>query len=99
MGGDEFVLLLSGHDDQTFASRIEELKKLGAHAGSSKEIWGQVSISIGAAVYPSDGTEADVLLAEADRRMYQAKQADKLARAIPMRAAGQQRELGLATIQ
>ncbi len=81
MGGDEFVLLLLGQDQNHIAERIEELKRAGWRAGSTEEIRGRVSISIGAAAYPVDGTDADVLLAEADRRMYKAKQADKLARA------------------
>jgi len=81
MGGDEFVLLLLGQDQSHIAERIEELKRAGWQAGSTEEIRGRVSISIGAAVYPVDGTDADVLLAEADRRMYKAKQAEKLARA------------------
>jgi GGDEF domain-containing protein len=33
-----------------------------------------VSISIGEAYYPEDGSDAEELLAEADRRMYKAKQ-------------------------
>jgi GGDEF domain-containing protein len=30
-------------------------------------------MSVGAAIYPLDGSDAEVLLAEADRRMYSAK--------------------------
>jgi GGDEF domain-containing protein len=33
-----------------------------------------LSSSVGAAVYPRDGSDAEQLLAEADRRMYAAKQ-------------------------
>jgi len=98
MGGDEFVLLLSGQDPNTIESRLGELKDAVRQAASSPEFPQQVSISIGAAFYPVDGTEADVLLEEADRRMYAAKQADKLAGAPlpPMEAPP---SLGLVTIQ
>jgi GGDEF domain-containing protein len=38
-------------------------------------------MSVGAAVFPQDGSDADELLAEADRRMYKAKQEHKQKRA------------------
>jgi len=31
-------------------------------------------MSVGTSIYPADGSDADVLLAEADRRMYTVKQ-------------------------
>ena len=37
-----------------------------------------LSLSIGAALYPEDGSEGDQLLSEADRRMYIAKQKQKM---------------------
>jgi predicted signal transduction protein with EAL and GGDEF domain len=33
-----------------------------------------ISLSVGCAVFPEDGTDAEKLLAEADRRMYLEKQ-------------------------
>jgi diguanylate cyclase (GGDEF)-like protein/putative nucleotidyltransferase with HDIG domain len=75
MGGDEFVLLLLGNDQSVVNRRIEELKQFVWHAGSSDEPYNRVSISIGAAIYPQNGGDADMLLAEADRSMYKAKQA------------------------
>jgi diguanylate cyclase (GGDEF)-like protein/putative nucleotidyltransferase with HDIG domain len=98
MGGDEFVLLLLGQDQNAIAERVGELKAVGWQAGPPDEIRAHVSLSIGSAVYPVDGTDADVLLAEADRRMYKAKQAGKQARmALPKLEAPS--SLALATIQ
>jgi len=80
MGGDEFVVILPGSDQDMVAVRMQELRELAWQAGSTAEVRGQCSMSIGAAIYPRDGSDADQLLAEADRRMYKAKQAQKLMR-------------------
>jgi diguanylate cyclase (GGDEF)-like protein len=81
MGGDEFVLLLPGSDPNAIAERMQQLREIAWQAGSQTPIRGQVSMSIGAALYPRDGSDADQLLAEADRRMYKSKQAQKMMRA------------------
>jgi len=80
MGGDEFVILLPGNDRAIVEGRIEELRRFTWHAGPENDTDGSVSISIGAATFPEDGTDPDELLAAADRRMYTAKQAQKLQR-------------------
>jgi diguanylate cyclase (GGDEF)-like protein/putative nucleotidyltransferase with HDIG domain len=77
MGGDEFVLLLLGQDQTAVAERIDQIRQIVWRAGSGDEIDDQVSMSVGAAFFPQDGADADELLAEADRRMYKAKQAHK----------------------
>jgi diguanylate cyclase (GGDEF)-like protein/putative nucleotidyltransferase with HDIG domain len=77
MGGDEFVLLLLGNEQSDIDRRIDQLRQIECHAGSGDELHEQVSMSLGAAVFPQDGSDADELLAEADRRMYKAKQAHK----------------------
>ncbi len=97
MGGDEFVLLLLGHDQTAVEQRIEQLKRVVWHAGSSDEMRGRVSLSIGAASYPMDGADADALLAEADRRMYKNKQAEKAAHMTP--SVDLQPAYGMASIQ
>jgi diguanylate cyclase (GGDEF)-like protein/putative nucleotidyltransferase with HDIG domain len=75
MGGDEFVLLLPGSDRRSIQGRIAEIRQIaigpGGPAGSS------VSMSIGEAYFPEDGSDAEELLAEADKRMYKAKQLRK----------------------
>ena len=84
MGGDEFVLLLLGKEQGAIDERIAQLERLKWNAGRDDEIY-RVSMSVGAAVFPQDGADADELLAEADRRMYKAKQEFKQKR---MEAAG-----------
>jgi diguanylate cyclase (GGDEF)-like protein/putative nucleotidyltransferase with HDIG domain len=98
MGGDEFVLLLLGNDQSDIAERIDQLRQLAWHAGSGDALHDQVSMSVGAAVFPQDGSDADELLAEADRRMYKAKQAHKQKLAF-IAAAAAQPALEMATIQ
>jgi diguanylate cyclase (GGDEF)-like protein/putative nucleotidyltransferase with HDIG domain len=69
-GGDEFVLLLPGIDQVGAMSMARRLS--GTLLGSDGAT-GPISVSIGIAVFPTDGTTADTLLAAADRSMYQAK--------------------------
>jgi diguanylate cyclase (GGDEF)-like protein/putative nucleotidyltransferase with HDIG domain len=71
MGGDEFVLLFPGSDCGSIQGRIAEMKQIAIGAGSG------VSMSIGEAYFPEDGSDAEELLAEADKRMYKAKQLRK----------------------
>jgi GGDEF domain-containing protein len=54
------------------------LKAITAEAG--REIFPSetIGLSIGHAMFPDDGVDADRLLSEADRRMYVAKQREKL---------------------
>jgi diguanylate cyclase (GGDEF)-like protein len=73
MGGDEFVLILPVSDSESMQRRIGELRMIGAQAGSAVTGMGCMTMSIGEAFYPQDGTDAEQLLAEADRRMYRAK--------------------------
>jgi len=75
MGGDEFVLVLPASDGECMKRRIGELRDIGARAGCSVCGLESMSMSIGEAFFPADGTDAEQLLAEADRRMYRAKRA------------------------
>jgi diguanylate cyclase (GGDEF)-like protein/putative nucleotidyltransferase with HDIG domain len=78
MGGDEFVLVLPGLRADQLTQKIQRLKTITAEAG--RDIFAQetLSLSIGHAMFPEDGTDADQLLSEADRRMYIAKQKEKM---------------------
>ena len=78
MGGDEFVLILPGMDEQSLSKRVDKLYRLPAEAASMENL----SASAGAAFFPQDGEDAEQLLAEADRRMYREKQARREAKAI-----------------
>jgi diguanylate cyclase (GGDEF)-like protein len=71
MGGDEFVIVAPGLKHEAArekALRINEMAKaIGAQIGAT------LSVSIGSACSGEDGSDAEQLLAEADRRMYSVK--------------------------
>src|SRR5579862_5924157 len=74
MGGDEFVVIAPGLLADAAAKKAYQLRELAKQAGievCAEEI---LSLSVGQAMYPEDGKDAEELLAEADRRMYQEKQ-------------------------
>lgn len=75
LGGDEFTVLLPELHHSGDAARIagDILRRLA----TSFRIGDQqatISASIGIAVFPADGTTADILLRNADRAMYAAKE-------------------------
>ena len=74
MGGDEFVVIAPGLPADAAGKKAEQLRALAKQAGF--EVCGEeiLSLSVGQAVCPEDGTDAEKLLAEADRRMYLEKQ-------------------------
>jgi diguanylate cyclase (GGDEF)-like protein/putative nucleotidyltransferase with HDIG domain len=74
MGGDEFVVIAPGLPADAAEKRAEQLRQLARQAGIDVCAEDILSLSTGQAVYPDDGTDAEELLAEADRRMYLEKQ-------------------------
>jgi diguanylate cyclase (GGDEF)-like protein len=74
MGGDEFVLVLP--DCPSHLVDVLQLRLSRAIADLGREMFREdvLGLSIGEAHYPQDGTDAEQLLAEADRRMYAVKQ-------------------------
>src|SRR5688572_17552315 len=74
IGGDEFVVLLPGvasvSDARAVAAKLVTAleEPLALSSGSAS-----ISASIGIALYPSDGDEAETLLRRADKAMYRAK--------------------------
>ncbi|HEY1676574.1 MAG TPA: diguanylate cyclase [Candidatus Sulfotelmatobacter sp.] len=74
MGGDEFVVIAPGLATDAAVKKAEQMRILAQQAGS--EVCGEaiLSLSVGRAMYPEDGNDAEQLLAEADRRMYVEKQ-------------------------
>jgi GGDEF domain-containing protein len=58
--------------------KIQRLNIITREAGQEVFAIDSLSLSIGHAIYPEDGTDAEQLLAEADRRMYAAKHRGKL---------------------
>jgi diguanylate cyclase (GGDEF)-like protein/putative nucleotidyltransferase with HDIG domain len=85
MGGDEFVLLIPGEIGEDLESKIDQMRSIARRAGESTPEPTQLSMSVGVAIYPDDGGDAEDLLAEADRRMYKSKRMrKKSAQVIPI---------------
>ena len=78
MGGDEFTILVTQVCDRRGAETVAQ-KVLEAVAEpmniDTHELF--VTTSIGIAIYPDDGTDAEMLLQNADRAMYRAKEAGR----------------------
>ena len=74
MGGDEFVVIAPGLAADAAGKKAEQMRVLARQAGH--EVCGEdiLSLSVGRAVFPGDGNDAEQLLAEADKRMYVEKQ-------------------------
>ncbi len=70
MGGDEFVVIAPGLTPEAAARKAEQMRDLAQQAG--KDICNEdiLSLSVGKAVYPEDGMDAEKILSEADKRMY-----------------------------
>jgi diguanylate cyclase (GGDEF)-like protein/putative nucleotidyltransferase with HDIG domain len=79
MGGDEFVLLLPGGEANSIQMRIDELRQISIETATPAQC---VCMSVGEACYPEDGSDAEELLAAADKRMYSAKQARRKSNVI-----------------
>lgn len=74
-GGDELVVALPGEGPA--AARVAINRALSEFAelrfsGAGGDIF-QVTVSVGVAIYPDDGSGADVVLSAADERLYEAK--------------------------
>lgn len=82
MGGDEFVIMLPGMDATENPDKLDTI--IGAVEAVGIERYGKVavSLSIGVAIAPQDGTEQDKIIAAADRRMYKIKAKRKGQRAL-----------------
>jgi diguanylate cyclase (GGDEF)-like protein/PAS domain S-box-containing protein len=76
LGGDEFVLLLApverGEDAAKVAMRIHQALAAPVRLDSGDEV--VTGASIGIALYPGDGRDADTLMKRADLAMYHAKE-------------------------
>jgi diguanylate cyclase (GGDEF)-like protein/putative nucleotidyltransferase with HDIG domain len=74
MGGDEFVITAPGLTADAAREKAERLNQAAIESG--RHICGKdlITLSVGMAFSPQDGTDVERLLAEADRRMYSMKQ-------------------------
>jgi diguanylate cyclase (GGDEF)-like protein/putative nucleotidyltransferase with HDIG domain len=70
MGGDEFVVIAPGLTLDAAIRKSEQMRSLAQQAG--RDICNEdiLSLSVGRAVYPDDGMDAERILSEADKRMY-----------------------------
>jgi diguanylate cyclase (GGDEF)-like protein len=77
MGGDEFTLLLQNTENNTdvahIAQKVIDSLSVPSQIGGYEVV---VGCSIGIAMYPQAGRDADTLLKNADLAMYKAKQED-----------------------
>jgi len=71
-GGEEFVVLAADLAP-AFAWVLAERIRMAVHDRTERELGLAVTVSIGLAVGPTDGTDLRNLFAEADRRLYRAK--------------------------
>jgi diguanylate cyclase (GGDEF)-like protein/hemerythrin-like metal-binding protein len=72
LGGDEFVVLLGGDGGRDQARLVVE--RIMQAVTAPLAVHGlRLGVSVGIAIYPDDGSDADQLLARADGAMYDAK--------------------------
>ena len=76
-GGDEFVVFVSAITPEILEQRLQQLCEVFRYPHRSGDIEYQASCSVGAAVYPTDGTDFRTLLAHADCALYQSKEFGK----------------------
>jgi len=76
MGGDEFVVIAPGLTAEAFARKTEQMRDLAKQAGIDVCNEPILSLSVGKAIYPEDGIDAEKILSEADKRMYLQKQSN-----------------------
>ena len=83
IGGDEFVVILRGHDYDNMGGLVEQFhKELNLIDGDAKlDPWEKVSAAIGIAIYDKS-VDANVLnvFKRADKKMYECKKSQKAIR-------------------
>lgn len=72
-GGDEFVVFAPSIEENVLEERLKRLCATFQYPYRSDTVEYQISGSIGAAVYPADGTDYETLLEHADCALYEAK--------------------------
>jgi diguanylate cyclase (GGDEF)-like protein len=73
LGGDEFVVLLPQVRDGAWQLAAQRARQAMSHPVSHGDLQLWITLSIGVAVFPDDGRDADTLLRRADTAMYRAK--------------------------
>jgi diguanylate cyclase (GGDEF)-like protein len=77
IGGDEFVIVLSGIDTTSILSVVRKIIDMIAapYTGTAKTV--ALTSSVGIATYPDSGRTVDELVAHADAAMYRSKRAGR----------------------
>jgi diguanylate cyclase (GGDEF)-like protein/putative nucleotidyltransferase with HDIG domain len=99
MGGDEFVVLLPGMKPHDVENKIMHFRQVVSDACVDPFGRNKLTASIGVATFPRDGADAEELLAEADRRMYEEKRTRKSSRSNSVEDSGWHSSWSLTTIQ
>jgi diguanylate cyclase (GGDEF)-like protein len=99
MGGDEFVVLLPGLRPMDAESKARDFQDIVAQTCYTLFAEKLLTASVGLANYPGDGSDAEQLLAEADRRMYKEKRDRKETPAAPERRKLWEAPWGATTVQ
>lgn len=73
-GGDEFVVFAPSLDEKVLKDRLQKLVDTLRYPYRSGTVEHNITLSIGAAVFPSDGADYDTLLDHADCALYQSKE-------------------------
>ncbi len=75
-GGEEFAVIVPLVDEAALANVAERIRA-GVEAAPAPPDGAQVTVSIGAALYPKDAREREALFQAADARLYEAKKAGR----------------------
>ena len=81
-GGEEFVVLIPRCDHQGLAHTAERIRSAIESLPPIADRR-RLTVSIGGSLYPSDGTNPDELFANADRRLYAAKEGGRNRAVLP----------------
>ncbi len=73
MSGDEFVLIFPANDMTSIRQRLADFREIGARSRCGLPAMKGLRMSLGEAFFPEDCDNAEHLLAEAGRRMHEAK--------------------------
>ncbi len=71
--GDEFILLVADRQSHELEAILQEIKQTVSEAITVEEKKFQLTVCMGIASYPEDGTDAAALMKHADHAMYYAK--------------------------
>ena len=98
MGGDEFVLVFSGARPGEISTKFEQLRTVISQVSQEMFSGNLLSVSIGTAYYPIDGTDAEELLSVADRRMYSEKQSHREQLAMTSKVVREREQPGIPLV-